>query len=97
MLQDVLSDAEDRMKKTVEALSASWTAIRTGHAHVGLVDHVRVEYFGTDDAGEPDGDRGGARGALADDPALGPQRPRGDREGAAQVGHRADAFQRWRR
>ena len=22
-------------------------AIRTGHAHVGLVDHVRVDYFGT--------------------------------------------------
>src|SRR3990172_942052 len=22
-------------------------AVRTGHAHVGLVDHVRVDYFGT--------------------------------------------------
>jgi ribosome recycling factor len=47
MIQDVIRDAEDRMKKSVEALQRELTAIRTGHAHVGLVDHVRVEYYGT--------------------------------------------------
>jgi ribosome recycling factor len=47
MLQDVLNDAEDRMKKSVEALQRELAAIRTGHAHVGLVDHVRVDYYGT--------------------------------------------------
>jgi len=47
MLQDVLHDAEDRMKKSVEALQRELAAIRTGHAHVGLVDHVRVDYYGT--------------------------------------------------
>jgi ribosome recycling factor len=34
------------MKKTVEAVQRELAAIRTGHAHVGLVDHVRVEYYG---------------------------------------------------
>ena len=48
MLQDVTRDAEDRMKKSVETLQRELAAIRTGHAHVGLVDHVRVEYYGTE-------------------------------------------------
>jgi ribosome recycling factor len=47
MIDDIISDSEDRMKKTVEAVQRELTAIRTGHAHVGLVDHVRVDYFGT--------------------------------------------------
>lgn len=47
MIEDILADSEDRMKKTVEAVRRELEAIRTGHAHVGLIDHVRVEYFGT--------------------------------------------------
>ena len=47
MIDDIVADSEDRMKKTVEAVQRELTAIRTGHAHTGLVDHVRVEYFGT--------------------------------------------------
>lgn len=47
MIEDVLRDSEDRMKKSVEAMERELTSIRTGHAHVGLVDHVRVDYFGT--------------------------------------------------
>jgi ribosome recycling factor len=47
MIEDVISDGEDRMKKTLEAVQRELNAIRTGHAHVGLVDHVRVDYFGT--------------------------------------------------
>jgi len=45
-ISDIISDCEDRMKKTVEAVDRELGAIRTGHAHVGLVDHVRVDYFG---------------------------------------------------
>jgi ribosome recycling factor len=48
MLQDVLNDAEERMKKSVDALQRELAAIRSGHAHVGLIDHVRVEYYGTE-------------------------------------------------
>lgn len=47
MIEDILADGEERMKKTVEAVQRELTAIRTGHAHVGLVDHVRVEYYGS--------------------------------------------------
>ena len=47
MISDVLSDSEDRMKKSVEAVERELAAIRTGHAHAGLVDHVKVDYFGT--------------------------------------------------
>ena len=47
MIDEILLDSEDRMKKTVEAVQRELAAIRTGHAHVGLVDHVRVDYFGS--------------------------------------------------
>jgi ribosome recycling factor len=47
MIDEILADSEDRMKKTVEAVQRELAAIRTGHAHVGLVDHVRVDYFGS--------------------------------------------------
>jgi ribosome recycling factor len=46
MIEDVLADSESRMKKAVEAVERELAAIRTGHAHVGLIDHVMVEYFG---------------------------------------------------
>lgn len=46
MISDIISDCEVRMKKTVETVDRELDAIRTGHAHVGLVDHVRVDYFG---------------------------------------------------
>ena len=46
MIEDIISDSEDRMKKTVDAVQRELDAIRTGHAHVGLVDHIRVDYFG---------------------------------------------------
>ena len=47
MIDEILADSEDRMKKSVEAVQRELAAIRTGHAHVGLVDHVRVDYFGS--------------------------------------------------
>ena len=47
MIDELLADSEDRMKKSVEALERELAAVRTGHAHTGLVDHVRVEYYGT--------------------------------------------------
>jgi ribosome recycling factor len=47
MINDVLNDCEDRMKKTVESVERELNSIRTGHAHTGLVEHVRVDYYGT--------------------------------------------------
>jgi ribosome recycling factor len=47
MIDDILRESEERMKKTVDALDRDLAAIRTGHAHVGLLDHIKVDYFGS--------------------------------------------------
>jgi len=47
MIDDILRDSEDRMKKAVDAVERDLAAIRTGHAHVGLLDHIKVDYFGS--------------------------------------------------
>jgi ribosome recycling factor len=46
MIDDVLADAKTRMGKAVEALRKELTTIRTGRAHPGLVEHLRVDYYG---------------------------------------------------
>ena len=46
-VDDILFDAEERMEKAVEVLSREFRTIRTGRASAGLVDHIRVEYYGT--------------------------------------------------
>jgi ribosome recycling factor len=47
MVNDVLGHAKDRMGKAEEALKRELASIRTGRASPGLVDHVRVDYYGT--------------------------------------------------
>ena len=47
MIQDVLSDAEERMGKAMGALHRDLDSIRTGRASPTLVDRLTVEYFGT--------------------------------------------------
>lgn len=46
MIEDVFNHARDRMAKAVEALRRELATIRTGRAHPGLVEHLRVEYYG---------------------------------------------------
>ena len=46
MIADVKKNAEQKMKKTVEALKLDLGKIRTGRAHTGLLDHVMVDYYG---------------------------------------------------
>jgi ribosome recycling factor len=47
VITDVQAKVRDRMQKAVEALRKDLQAIRTGRASVGLVDHIRVDYYGT--------------------------------------------------
>ncbi len=47
MIEDVQRDAEDRMKKAIEALRRELQTIRTGRATPALLDRVTVEYYGT--------------------------------------------------
>ncbi len=43
MIEDVQRDAEDRMKKAIEALRRDLQTIRTGRATPALLDRVTVE------------------------------------------------------
>lgn len=47
MIEDTLADADEKMRKSVEALSRELVSIRTGRATPGLVDHLLVDYYGT--------------------------------------------------
>jgi ribosome recycling factor len=47
MIEESLTDAEERMKKAAEALKRELATIRTGRAQTSLVDHLRVDYYGT--------------------------------------------------
>ena len=47
MIEETLIDAEERMGKAVEALKRELATIRTGRASPGLVEHLRVDYYGT--------------------------------------------------
>lgn len=48
MIDDIKADAEKHMKKSLEALSASFNKIRTGRAHPAILDSVHVNYYGQD-------------------------------------------------
>src|SRR3954466_1254444 len=45
-LADVRKNAEQKMQKSLEALKADLGKVRTGRAHVGILDHVMVAYYG---------------------------------------------------
>ncbi len=47
MIGETMADAEERMGKAVEALRRELATIRTGRANPGLVEHLRVDYYGT--------------------------------------------------
>ena len=48
MIEDIVKDAGVRMTKSIEALKQSLGKVRTGRAHPNLLDHLRVEYYGSD-------------------------------------------------
>jgi ribosome recycling factor len=47
MINDIKKTAEDKMKKSVEALKTEFNKVRTGRAHAGILDHVKVDYYGS--------------------------------------------------
>lgn len=48
MIDEILDDAESRMKKSIEAFRQALSKIRTGRAHPSLLDHVKVDYYGSE-------------------------------------------------
>ena len=47
MIEDIKKDASERMDKSIAALRQELTKLRTGRAHTSLLDHITVDYYGT--------------------------------------------------
>ncbi|MEM7207113.1 MAG: ribosome recycling factor [Pseudomonadota bacterium] len=48
MIDEILEDAKVRMGKSVVSLGQDFDRIRTGRAHTSLLDHITVEYYGSE-------------------------------------------------
>jgi len=48
MLEDLKKDATERMAKCVAALKLEFKRMRTGRASTALLEHVKVEYYGSE-------------------------------------------------
>jgi ribosome recycling factor len=48
VIDEIKKDAQLRMQKSLDALAATFTRIRTGRAHPGILDGLTVEYYGAD-------------------------------------------------
>jgi len=48
VIDEIISDAETRMGKSVDSLRTELTKIRTGRAHPSLLDHLMVDYYGNE-------------------------------------------------
>jgi len=48
MLEDLKKDARERMAKCVATFQADLKKQRTGRAHPSLVEHLKVDYYGSD-------------------------------------------------
>ena len=47
-IADIKKQATEKMGKSVDTLKHDLQKIRTGRAHTGLLDHLRVDYYGSD-------------------------------------------------
>src|SRR5688572_29671292 len=47
-IQDIKKQAADKMAKSVDTLKHDLAKVRTGRAHTGLIDHLRVDYYGSE-------------------------------------------------
>ena len=48
MLNEIKKDAQARMGKSIETLRHNLVKVRTGRANTGLVDSIKVNYYGSD-------------------------------------------------
>ena len=48
MINEIKTDGESRMQKSIEALEAAFSKLRTGRAHPGILSGVLVSYYGSD-------------------------------------------------
>jgi len=48
MLDDIKKKAAQKMDRSVDNLKQAYTKLRTGRASAGLVEHLRVDYYGSE-------------------------------------------------
>jgi ribosome recycling factor len=48
VIKEILTDAKQRMDKSLNSLDTAFNKIRTGRAHPNILDSVMVDYYGTD-------------------------------------------------
>jgi len=48
VINEIKNNAEQRMKKSLESLQSEFSRLRTGRAHPSLIEHLMIEYYGTD-------------------------------------------------
>jgi len=46
-IEEIVLEAEERMEKSIALLNDQLRGVRTGRANVGLVDSIRVDYYGS--------------------------------------------------
>jgi ribosome recycling factor len=47
-IADIKKHATEKMAKSVDTLKHDLQKVRTGRAHTGLIDHLKVDYYGSD-------------------------------------------------
>ena len=47
VIADLKKTTDQKMDKSVQSFKADLGKVRTGRAHTGLLDHVKVDYYGT--------------------------------------------------
>ncbi|MGY6216404.1 ribosome recycling factor [Methylolobus aquaticus] len=48
MVEDIAKRTRERMQKSIESLKHELAKIRTGRAHPSLLEHVKVDYYGSE-------------------------------------------------
>ncbi|HET9580078.1 MAG TPA: ribosome recycling factor [Usitatibacter sp.] len=47
-VNDIRKQTTDKMAKSIDTLKHDLAKVRTGRAHTGLIDHLRVDYYGSE-------------------------------------------------
>jgi ribosome recycling factor len=47
MLQEIYTDTAEHMDKSINALKRDFSTLRTGKVTTNIVDHIKVDYYGT--------------------------------------------------
>ncbi len=47
-MHKITKDSEARMRKCIDSFKTELSKLRTGRAHPSILDHIRVDYYGSE-------------------------------------------------